>query len=163
MGIPKGKFSKQMKKKKLSYRIIRIKRIFSWVYWCITWTNSPTNLHRTFICLWVNGRYDNVTLIPIVLQLGLRKTYAWYGSKLKFSLTEYFNFLFAYLVITYYSLQFIFFLSDILFSSCYFTCTCLVLEISLFGSIVVKINSKVFHIWHSDPYMDRLRPSREYT
>ena len=52
----------------------------------------------------------------------------------------------------------IFFLSDILFTSCYFTCTCLVLEISLFGSIVVKINSKVFHIWHSDPYMDRLHP-----
>ena len=32
----------------------------------------------------------------------------------------------------------IFFLCDILFTSCYFTCTCLVLEISLFGSIVVK-------------------------
>jgi hypothetical protein len=32
----------------------------------------------------------------------------------------------------------IFFLPDILFTSCYFTCTCLVLEISLFGSIVVK-------------------------
>ena len=32
----------------------------------------------------------------------------------------------------------IFFLSDILFTSCYFTCTCLVLEISLFGSIIVK-------------------------
>jgi hypothetical protein len=39
--------------------------------------------------------------------------------------------------------------------------TCLVLEISLFGSIVVKHRSNVFHIWHSDPYMDRLRPSRE--
>jgi hypothetical protein len=25
------------------------------------------------------------------------------------------------------------------------------------------IHSKVVHIWHSDPYMDRLRPSREYT
>jgi hypothetical protein len=49
----------------------------------------------------------------------------------------------------------IFFLSDILFASCYFTCTCLVLEISLFGSIVVKHYSKVFHIWHSDPYMAR--------
>jgi hypothetical protein len=36
------------------------------------------------------------------------------------------------------------------------------LEISLFGSIVAKINSKVFHSWHSDPYMDRLRPSLEY-
>ena len=56
----------------------------------------------------------------------------------------------------------IFFLSDILFTSCYFTCTCLVLEISLFGSIVVKHRSNVFHIWHSDPYMDRLRPSRKY-
>ena len=55
----------------------------------------------------------------------------------------------------------IFFLSDILFTSCYFTCTCLVLEISLFGSIAVNIVVKVFHIWHSDPYMDRLRPSRE--
>ena len=32
----------------------------------------------------------------------------------------------------------IFFLSDILLTRCYFTCTCLVLEISLFGSIVVK-------------------------
>jgi hypothetical protein len=49
--IPKGKFSKQMKKK-LSYRIIRIKRIFSEVYWCITWTKSLINLHC--ICLWVN-------------------------------------------------------------------------------------------------------------
>jgi hypothetical protein len=53
---------------------------------------------------------------------------------------------------------FLFFLSDILFTSCYFTC--LVLEISLFGSIAVNIVEKVFHIWHSDPYMDRLRPSR---
>jgi hypothetical protein len=56
----------------------------------------------------------------------------------------------------------IFFLSDILFTSCYFTCTCLILEISLFGSIVVNIVVKVFHIWHSDPYMDRLRPSQVY-
>jgi hypothetical protein len=47
----------------------------------------------------------------------------------------------------------IFFLSDILFTSCYFTCTCLVLEISLFGSIAAHIVVKVFHIWHSDPYM----------
>jgi hypothetical protein len=38
----------------------------------------------------------------------------------------------------------IFFLSDILFTSCYFTCTCLVLEISLFGSIVVKHGCKSF-------------------
>jgi hypothetical protein len=48
------------------------------------------------------------------------------------------------------------------FASCYFTCTCLVFEISLFGSIAVNIVVKVFHIWHSDPYMDRLRPSRVY-
>jgi hypothetical protein len=41
-------------------------------------------------------------------------------------------------------------------TSCYFTSTCLVLEISLFGSIVVRHRSNVFHIWHSDPYMDRL-------
>ena len=46
MGIPKGKFSKQMKKK-LSYRIIKIKRISSGVYWCITWTKSLTNLHKS--------------------------------------------------------------------------------------------------------------------
>jgi hypothetical protein len=41
-----------------------------------------------------------------------------------------------------------------------------------FGDILIWINrsktwvkhrSKVFHIWHSDPYMDRFRPSREYT
>jgi hypothetical protein len=41
-----------------------------------------------------------------------------------------------------------------------------------FGDILIWLNhskthrticSKVFHIWHSDPYMDRLRPSREYT
>ena len=38
----------------------------------------------------------------------------------------------------------IFFLSNILFTSCYFMCTCLVLEISLFGSIVVKHRSKSF-------------------
>jgi hypothetical protein len=38
----------------------------------------------------------------------------------------------------------IFFLSDILFTSCYFTCTCLVLEISLFGLIVVKHRSESF-------------------
>jgi hypothetical protein len=31
----------------------------------------------------------------------------------------------------------IFFLSDILFTNCYFTCTCLVLEISLFWSIIL--------------------------
>ena len=37
------------------------------------------------------------------------------------------------------------------------------MEISLFESIVVKLRSNVFHIWYSDPYMDRLRPSREYT
>jgi hypothetical protein len=54
LGIPKGKFSKKMKKKKLRYRIIRIKRIFSGVYWCITWTKSLTNLHKSLICLWVN-------------------------------------------------------------------------------------------------------------
>jgi hypothetical protein len=47
LGIPKGKFSKQMKKKILSYRIIRIKHIFSGVYWCITWTKSLTNLHKS--------------------------------------------------------------------------------------------------------------------
>jgi hypothetical protein len=28
---------------------------------------------------------------------------------------------------------------------------------------VVNIVVKVFHIWHSDPYIDRLRPSREST
>ena len=44
------------------------------------------------------ARYDNVTLIPLVLQLGLR-----IGPIQR----EYFNFLFAYLVITYYSLQFL--------------------------------------------------------
>ena len=53
-------------------------------------------------------RYDNVTLIPLVLQLGLRiGPIQRMGSKLKFSLSEYFNFLFAYLVIIYYSLQFL--------------------------------------------------------
>ena len=54
-------------------------------------------------------RYDIVTLIPLVLQLGLRigRSHSTYGSKLKFSLSEYFNFLFSYLVITYYSLQFL--------------------------------------------------------
>jgi hypothetical protein len=36
----------------LSYRIIRIKRIFFGVYWCITWTKSLTSLHN--ICLLVN-------------------------------------------------------------------------------------------------------------
>jgi hypothetical protein len=54
-------------------------------------------------------------------------------------------------------------LLPILFTSCYFTCTCLVLEISLFGSIVVFNIVVSFYIWHSDPYMERLRPSREYT
>jgi hypothetical protein len=47
-----------------------------------------------------------------------------------------------------------FFLSDILFTSCYFTCTCLVLEISLFGSIVVFNIVVSFYNWHSDPYLD---------
>jgi hypothetical protein len=41
-----------------------------------------------------------------------------------------------------------------------------------FADILIWINrsktlgkhcSKVFHIWHSDPYMDRLCASREYT
>ena len=50
----------------------------------------------------------------------------------------------------------ILFLPSILFTNCYITCTCLVLEIYLFGSIAVNIVIKVFHIWHSDPYMDRL-------
>jgi hypothetical protein len=27
---------------------------------------------------------------------------------------------------------------------------------------VIFYRSNVFHIWHSDPYMDKLRPSREY-
>ena len=55
-----------------------------------------------------SARYDNVTLIPFGLQLGLRiGPNPTYGSKLKFSLSEYFNFLFAYLVLTYYSLQFL--------------------------------------------------------
>jgi hypothetical protein len=47
-----------MKKKKISYRIIRIKRIFSGDYWCITWTKSLTNLH-----MWVNWSrlYPTVT------------------------------------------------------------------------------------------------------
>jgi hypothetical protein len=48
----------------------------------------------------------------------------------------------------------IFFLSDILFTRCYFTCTCLVLEISLFGSIVVFNIVVSFYIWHSDPYTE---------
>ena len=34
-------------KKILSYRIIRIKHIFFGVYWCITWTKSLTNLHKS--------------------------------------------------------------------------------------------------------------------
>ena len=56
-GSPKVNFQNKWKNKKLSYRIIRIKRIFSGVYWCITWTKSLANLHKslqTFICLWVN-------------------------------------------------------------------------------------------------------------
>jgi hypothetical protein len=56
--------------------------------------------------------------------------------------------------------------SDILFTSCYFTCTCLVLEISLFRSIVVKHNSNVFHIWHkvsvaSKPYFNTFSINRK--
>ena len=35
------------------------------------------------------------------------RSHSTYGSKLKFLLSEYFNFLFAYLVITYYFLQFL--------------------------------------------------------
>ena len=88
LGIPKGKFLKQMKNK-LSYRIIRIKRIFSGVYWCITWTKSLikliclwVNWSRLYICLWVNWsrlyinklrkkcvysyNKDNVTLFSLV-------------------------------------------------------------------------------------------------
>jgi hypothetical protein len=38
-GSPKVNFQNKLKKK-LSYRIIRIKRIFFVVYWCITWTKS---------------------------------------------------------------------------------------------------------------------------
>ncbi len=67
LGIPKGKFSKQMKKKKLSYRIIRIKRIFSGVYWCITWTKSLTK----FVCEWIGPGYASINsgknaFIPII-------------------------------------------------------------------------------------------------
>jgi hypothetical protein len=48
----------------------------------------------------------------------------------------------------------------------------ILLHFSRFGDILIWINrsktigkhrSNVFHIWHSDPYMDRLCPSREYT
>ena len=54
----------------------------------------------------VQIRYDNVTFIPLVLQLGLRiGPIQRMGANYNFS--EYFNFLFAYLVITYYSLQFL--------------------------------------------------------
>ena len=60
------------------------------------------NLLRT------TSRYDNVTLSPLLLPARVtNRSHSTYGSKLKFSLTEYFNFLFAYLVITYYSLQFL--------------------------------------------------------
>ena len=51
---------------------------------------------------------DNVTLSPLLLPARVtNRSHSTYGSKLKFSLSEYFNFLFAYLVITYYSLQFL--------------------------------------------------------
>ena len=54
----------------------------------------------------VQIRYDNVTFIPLVLQLGLRiGPIQRMGANYNFS--QYFNFLFAYLVITYYSLQFL--------------------------------------------------------
>ena len=54
-GSPKVNVHNKWRKQILSYRIIRIKHIFSGVYWCITWTKSLTNLHkRTFIWLWVN-------------------------------------------------------------------------------------------------------------
>ena len=43
----RGVMKKWKMKKKLSYRIIRIKRIFSGVYWCVTWTKSLTNLHKS--------------------------------------------------------------------------------------------------------------------
>ena len=55
-------------------------------------------------------RYDNVHCNPHSACAPVRVTnwsHSTYGSKLKFSLSEYFNFLFAYLVITYYSLQFL--------------------------------------------------------
>ena len=61
----------------------------------------------------------------------------------------------------------IFFLSDMLFTSCYFTCTCLVLEISLFGSIIVKQKQKhrskffIFgiqiHIWIGSAHHESIR------
>ena len=82
LGIPKDKFSKQMEKKILSYRIIRIKHIFCRVYWCITWTNrSLTNLHKslqTFICLWVNWSKLYINK--------LRKKCVWsYNNRIKIS------------------------------------------------------------------------------
>ena len=61
----------------------------------------------------------------------------------------------------------IFFLSDILLTSCYFTCTCLVLEISLFGSNLVKhivlfvVKFSIFgiqiHIWIGSAHHERIR------
>jgi hypothetical protein len=110
---------------------------------------------------WGNKFLFKIAIIIVPLGSITNRSHSTYGSKLNFSLREYFNCLFAYLVITYYSLQFlsngdtihlkilmheIFFLSNILFTSCYFTCACLVLEISLFGSIAVHIVVKVFHI-----------------
>ena len=56
LGIPKGNFLKQMKNK-LSYRIIRIKLIFSGVYWCIMCTKSLTNFGLLFVCEWIGPGY----------------------------------------------------------------------------------------------------------
>ena len=52
-GSPKVNFQNKRKKNILSYRIIRIKRIFFGVYWP---SHSQTFIKvlRTFICLWVN-------------------------------------------------------------------------------------------------------------
>ena len=75
-------------------------------------TQIKVRKQRCYCCSTLHShivdRYDNVTLSPLVFQRGLRIGPIQRNlSKLKFSFREYFNFLVAYVVITYYSLQFL--------------------------------------------------------
>jgi hypothetical protein len=69
-------------------------------------------MHNPVLLLYYNGPLPIIVIafVPIkycLLSIKQNLSHSTYGSKLKFSLSEYFNFLFAYLVITYYSLQFL--------------------------------------------------------
>jgi hypothetical protein len=70
---------------------------------CLKYLHSSTGILSLII-----SQLQRSSIVKKKIQPGEGENfYSTYGSKLKFSLSEYFNFLFTYLIITYYSLQFL--------------------------------------------------------